>query len=459
MNFMKPVVLFFARDYQADFMPKLVSDKYDQCLVALTTNERKRMEAAGVKVAACMEDEFDSLEVAPLPDLYLESSFQADRYLRAVGLSDRRRILQKEIAFWSRVLDKYRPNLIVNETIAIEMSEVLYIEGKKRGIRYSSWMALSLKNHFYWQTVAIHNSLDESIFQQEPDAESIAKTETYIAKVLDGKGKPFYADNLRGRFSLYLLARNIYWLIRCRFTESVYRDRAKNKLLFGDNAYFYAGQIQGVVDSVFHKYDDLKDYQNYEKVFYPFHVEPEAVLFYMAEFYDNQIATIELICRCLKHNQVLVLKEHPQQAGYLLQKKFRELKGRLSNVIFLPAEYSTYHLIKECKLIVTLTSTAGIEALIVGKPVVVMGNVFYDHYHGINWIEHPKDLKEFMRNESEWKYPQLETLKRYLAQVIHYAREGNPFPHEDLYTEANIKAIVRGIESELEKELKAVNAV
>lgn len=179
----------------------------------------------------------------------------------------------------------------------------------------------------------------------------------------------------------------------------------------------------------------------------------------MAEFYDNQIATIEHICRCLKHNQVLVVKEHPQQAGFLLQKKFRDVKKRVSNVIFLPAEYSTYHLIKQCKLIVTLTSTAGIEALILGKPVVVMGNVFYDRYEGTNWIDHLKQLKEFMRNEREWKYPEAATLKRYLAQVIYNSNEGNPFPHDDLYSETNIRNIVTGIEEELEKQLKTVNAV
>jgi Capsule polysaccharide biosynthesis protein len=456
---MKPVVLFFARDYQAEFMPKLLSDKYEQCLVTLTTNERKRIEGRGIKVAACFEDEFDSIEVAPLPDVYLESHFGADRYLRSVGISDRRRVLQKEIAFWSRIFDTYKPQLVVNETIAIEMAEVMYIEARKRNIRYSSWMALSVKNHFYWQTVAIHNSLDESVFSREPGAASVAKAEEYMGKVLDGKGKPFYADNLQGRLHLRGLIRSFYWLLRTKLTENKYSDRAKNKVIFGDNAYLYSGYIRDYVNSIFRRYDNLKDYEQYEKVFYPLHFEPEAVLFYMAQFYDNQIATMEHICRSLKHNQVLVVKEHPQQPGYLLQKKFRDLKKKLSNIVFLPAEYSTYHLIQQCKLIITLTSTAGIESLIIGKPVVIMGDVFYDHYKGSNWIEHVKELKEFIQLEKNWIYPEHQSLKRYMAQVIENAFEGNPFPHADLYTDTNIRNIVKGIESELERELKSAHAV
>lgn len=453
---MKPKVLFFARDYHAEFMVFLKSEKYEPIFITLTTKEKNKIEKKGFKVSGCFEEEFDSLPVSDLPENYLESSFSSDRYLRYTTIADRRRILQKEISFWSRILDQYSPSLIVNETVAIEVSEVLYLEGKKRNIRYSAWMAISLKNHFYWQTSPMHNSMDPAIFEATPDKLSVEKAEQYMAQVQDGKGKPFYAINMRSRYSLYLLLRNCYWLLRCYLTEHKYSDKAKNLLLLGDNAYLYKERITAFFKSFFFKYDDLKDYTNYEKVFYPLHYEPEAVLFYMAEFYDNQIASMENMAKCLKHNQVLVVKEHPQQPGILLQNKFREAKKRIPNLVFLPGEYSTYHLILQSKLVVTLTSTAGIEALILGKPVVVLGRVFYDRYEGVNLINNYEALRHFIREEKSWNFPKPLSLKLFLSQIIAHSKQGNPFPPSDLYAEQNIKNIVEAIESELDKELDKV---
>jgi hypothetical protein len=449
---MKPNVIFFARDYQADFFPHLKSDSYNAVLITLTLNEKRRIEKLGYQVAHCFEEMFEKLPVASFSDNYLHTSFSSDRYLRQASVSSRGIILGKEISFWNQIFEKHNPHLIVNETVAIEISEVLYILAGQRNIRYLSWMNLSIKNHFYWQSSPLHNSLDKSIFQSSPDSVALGKATEYVEKVRDGDGRPFYAKNLRGRYSLYLIAKNFYWLFRCLLNEHKYTDRAKNLVIFGDNADFYLERLKSVVNSLFFKYDNLDELDKFQVVFYPLHYEPEAALFYMAEFFDNQLANIENFAKCLRHNEILIVKEHPQQPGVLLQSKFRSLKKRVPNLVFLPAEYSTYHLLKRSKLILTLGSTAGIEALILGKPVVVLGKVFYDQYEGVNALTNFDELKNFIRSESNWKFPDNKSLLHFLAQIIHYSNLGNPFPHDSLYSKENISAITNAIELELMKE-------
>lgn len=449
---MKPNVIFFARDYQADFFPHLESNSYNKVLITLTLNEKRRIEKLGCQVADCFEEVFEKLPVASFSDNYLHTSFSSDRYLRKASIGSRRTILGKEISFWNQIFEKHHPLLIVNETVAIEISEVLYILARQKNIRYLSWMNLSIQNHFYWQSSPLHNSLDKSIFQSTPDSVAIGKATEYVKKVMDGDGRPFYAKNLRGRYSLYLIAKNLYWLFRCLLTEHKYRDKAKNLVIFGDNADFYSERLKSVINSLFYKYDNPAQLDKFEVVFYPLHYEPEAALFYMAEFFDNQLANIENFAKCLRHNEVLVVKEHPQQPGVLLQSKFRSLKKRVPNLVFLPAEYSTYHLLKGSKLIITLGSTAGIEALILGKPVVVLGKVFYDQYEGVNALSNFDELKNFIRSESNWRFPDNKSLLHFLAQIIYYSNHGNPFPHDLLYSRENIISITKAIEEELMNE-------
>jgi CDP-glycerol glycerophosphotransferase (TagB/SpsB family) len=157
----------------------------------------------------------------------------------------------------------------------------------------------------------------------------------------------------------------------------------------------------------------------------------------MSEFYEDQIGLIRNLAKCLKNNQLLVVKEHPQQPGMLLSKSYRQLRRRLSNVAFLPAEYSTKKLILLSELVITQTSTAGWEALILGKPVIVIGKVFYDKY--------PK----IMIHNKQYQIPEKEDTLKFIAQVWNYCQEGNPYPATELYNQENIKRIVHSIEQRL----------
>ncbi len=449
---MKPKVLFFARDYQADFFVFLKSDLYESLLVTLTKSEKRRIQNAGCEVVACFEEEFDQLPIAKFSPDYLETSYLSDRYLRHASVFERDEILGKEVSFWQGIFEKHKPAMVVNETIAIEISEVLYIESKRRNIEYISWMSFPIKNHFYWQSTPMHNSLDQDVFNPVPDESARKKAELYMDQVKAGAGKPFYAQNVRSRYSLYALAKNIYWYFRCILTEHSYKGKGKNLAIFGDNSSFYLENLKATFCSIFYGYDDLEAYQHYEKVFYPLHYEPEAVLFYMSEFYSNQLATIENIAKCLPQNQVLVVKEHPQQAGYLLLKRYRDLKKRVPNVVFIPAEVSTSHLLNKCTATVTLGSTAGLEGLVLGKPVIVLGRIFYDKYENVNRVETYEELRRLLRNASELKRPDRESLKDYLAKVISHCVPGNPFNHEGLYSTENIGHIVSAIETQLKRQ-------
>jgi capsule polysaccharide modification protein KpsS len=197
------------------------------------------------------------------------------------------------------------------------------------------------------------------------------------------------------------------------------------------------------------KYDTL-DGLSEALVFYPLHYEPEASILYMSEFYEDQPALIRNLAKCISRNQVLVVKEHPQQAGILLTKKFQNLKKSISNLVFLPAEFSTKEVLKKSELIITQTSTAGFEGLIMGKPVFVLGKVFYNNFRNINRVESFEKLRLQIRKRS-YLIPQSQELKEDLAAFVHVTQVGNIYFNPQIYDPQNLLNIAKAITTKLEE--------
>ena len=133
---MKPTIVFFSRSSQNALFPLLASDKYISVHVVMTKEEKCNLEKIGLIVEFCFE-EYN--KYSSIPDSnYFTTSFVSDRFLKKYSIEDRIKFLTNEIAFWSDVFDTYKPLAVINEQVAIEISEVMYIEAKKRNILYNA---------------------------------------------------------------------------------------------------------------------------------------------------------------------------------------------------------------------------------------------------------------------------------------------------------------------------------
>ena len=52
--------------------------------------------------------------------------------------------------------------------------------------------------------------------------------------------------------------------------------------------------------------------------------------------------------------------------------------------MLIEAEKNSAEILNKCTTIITLGSTAGFEALALGKKVINLGKVFYDTFEGVN---------------------------------------------------------------------------
>lgn len=447
-------ILFFARDYQLKLFAKLNSQLYNSFYVTLTKDEKIFLQKTyNIEPVGCFEEYFENIDEINFTDNNLTYSFFADRFLGKYSLEVRRYILSIEFRFWREIFDKIAFDAVVNEIVAFELSEVLQIEAKAHGVRHFTWMVSPFNDKcFYWQSSPFHCSLSADLFTADVDDLDIDAASHYIQSLkAEVNFKPFYAKNIDGRLSV----RNVVFVhkmyLSFHLKRVLFNLSKKNELFLP----FYIGdysvvqsKIGAVYNSVFNSYDSLEKLDDYGLVFYPLHFEPEASILYMAEFFEDQLALIRNISKCLRPDQYLVVKEHPQQAGRLHTRSFKELKQRLSNVIYLPAEVPTKEVILKSEVVVTLTSTAGWEGLILGKPVVVIGKVFYDQFPSVIPFKSFSELKVIFKDKN---YPVLEhgNMLRAVASFYKFCEQGNPYPHDGLYSFENITLIKEAIEMKL----------
>lgn len=451
---MKPKILFFARDYQSSFFPLLKSDNYESIFVVLNKKEKINVIKNGGKIIYCLEEEFNELELAKIEVPYLKFSYGCDRNYTGLKLEERELILRKTVSFWRKIMNNHDFSLVVNETVAIEVSEVLAIEAEIRLVKYVSWMSFPVRNTFYWQVDPFHNSLAGVLDFIEPTDQNIEKAKDFIKNLSEGLQKPFYLSKKSIRFSFVLFLKNIASIL-IEFKMIFKLSKLKRIVSYGTQYELSKWRIKLFLLSIIYgnrRYDNLKKYSDKEIIFYPLHYEPEAVLFYMAYFFDDQLNIIENTLKCLNENQILLVKEHPQQPGTLIQNKFKKIKERYPNLIFVRAEKNSAEILNKCTTIITLGSTAGFEALALGKKVINLGKVFYDSFNGVNNCGSFEDVYDLFRGKKLFNKP--EKFEIFVAKMLQYLKEGNPFPHDQLYDSSNVQSIVRAIENEIDKEVR-----
>jgi Capsule polysaccharide biosynthesis protein len=132
-------------------------------------------------------------------------------------------------------------------------------------------------------------------------------------------------------------------------------------------------------------------------VYYPLHVPADMALTLRSPEYLDQVATIDFLLRTLPDTHVLVVKEHPAQIGAISASRLFELARRFDNFILLPPQTNNYAVLGRADAIVSVNSKSGAEAVLLGKPVVVMGDAFYRSCPLVFAVDRLSDVPQRLR--------------------------------------------------------------
>ena len=260
------------------------------------------------------------------------------------------------------------------------------------------WMARSrFKNYHYWSP---------NIFWENPKAQKI-----YLSsknKNLKGVklAETYYSEKSRREARLQkskffsaiteilrqLLMRS-YWFLRN------YKKGKEGYYLKDTIRYIYRRWSHGSQATGRHVLK-LKDLEKRPFVFFPLTTEPEINLQQRSPEYFYQLSTIAALSRDLPAGVILAVKEHVSAIGRRPSNFYDQIK-RLKNVVMIDFVESGIDMIKKSKAVATIVGTAGLEAIILGKPVILFGK-----HNSFDVVPHAKVVKDQGK------------LKKYLSDIL-----------------------------------------
>lgn len=127
-------------------------------------------------------------------------------------------------------------------------------------------------------------------------------------------------------------------------------------------------------------------------VYFPLHVPADVALTLRAPEYLDQLSLVDYLLRHTPASHALVIKEHPAQIGATDVTRLRSLMDRYDNLVVLPPSTNNYRVLERADAVVCVNSKTGAEALLLGKPVVVLGDAFYSRTSLVRRIDRLGDV-------------------------------------------------------------------
>ena len=122
----------------------------------------------------------------------------------------------------------------------------------------------------------------------------------------------------------------------------------------------------------------------------------------------------------------------------------------MPGLIFAATNEDSHNLITHASVVVTLTGTVALEALLYGIPAIVLGSIYFDGFKGIHKPESLKELKELLNDPGRLQGATEEDALRTLGSMLRASDPGTP-PRVDVSVQDIDMESARVMMSKLEK--------
>ncbi|MGO8828776.1 MAG: hypothetical protein ACLQT5_05975 [Steroidobacteraceae bacterium] len=152
--------------------------------------------------------------------------------------------------------------------------------------------------------------------------------------------------------------------------------------------------------------------------FFGLHMQPEASVDVWAPFFSNQIRVVELISKSLPPTHKLLVKLHQSDVSNYSPAYLAEL-GKFPGVELVSPYADARDFMQRADLVLSIQGTMGQEAALLGKPVIMFGNLLAGLFPTASMVGKTTDLPALVRAklaESPPSRPEvIEALARFLV--------------------------------------------
>ena len=189
-------------------------------------------------------------------------------------------------------------------------------------------------------------------------------------------------------------------------------------------------------------------------VLFPLNVPEDAQIVLRAPYFREGLSICEQIASVLPYGYHLVIKEHPGHPGMLEHSRLKFTLRNFPNVLYLDSRVSIEDVLSLCTAVITINSTAAINALVNGLPVITMGEAFYKGTGLTYDVENLLDLKHVLTQlaqdplKDQRKETMVQTISSLLQETV---PEPNVFPQAT--EEKCVEVIAQGVLTKIRANL------
>ncbi|MGL4610649.1 MAG: hypothetical protein ACRCYY_13380 [Trueperaceae bacterium] len=336
--------------------------------------------------------------------------------------------VQSRFDMTERFVDTFKPNLVIFP-VDVGPSSALILDrvAKHRGIPVFVPISSKIGSyHTLIDTVFSETKAIEQRFhvlQRGGQSPELGKARDIITTFRQGSLTPSYmqgvtTDNFEDKLPVKSAFKKTQDIVRKRFGRAAFQK--KHGEVFNLSQFEYdIDRAAGYYRRWRLRYGDyFENMVRGEKfIFFPLHVEPELALLLYAPFRTHQSSIIQNIAQSLTWDTSLYVKEHPQAIGVKAMGFYNRVH-LTANVRMIYPHVSSRNLITHSQGVVTITGTAGMEALLLNKPTVTLGNVFYNFVPNlVTRAKSIEDLPKLIRNFDNF-IPDESSVENFVAALL-----------------------------------------
>ena len=310
-------------------------------------------------------------------------------------------ILEQECKLFEKILDEVQPDFLITAQTTLHHNHLFYEICKARGIK-----VLMIRSSFFVGKHIISSefdSIDNTQINGKFHFNSLVDIQNYLKKY-------DYATKTKLELENWLVSKTDYLKAILKFLVSSNTNVKTHYTYYGRSKFaVLKGTIFSIIKKRFRESfinkNLIRDIKNKKPlIYFPLQIEPERSLLIQAPNYTNQIEVITNIVKSLPAGYELYVKEHPANV-------FREWRSvddykkimKLPNVKLIHPSVKSEDLIIKSSLVITISSTSGLEAAFHNKPSIIFADLDYSILPSVHKIkaidELPYAIKTSLKKE------------------------------------------------------------
>lgn len=362
----------------------------------------------------------------------LNSSMQSDRGFTLLTYEESLRSAVAHYRVWKRIFSEHHVDVMAHEPCSLFFNHIASVLCKKQGGVYCYDLAAKSDKYDYAYLIANNDDFDYSEIKylyakylSSPELIDKQRCEAFLTK-FRGDFNVFMGNIMNRKKSLI----SLLWTALRNYLSFKIKTNKSDRIYDNIN-YFLASnnvawnKIKNIIGYKIEKIKYVNEIPANEKfLFYPMHLEPEAVVLYLADgIYKNQTKLIENIAASLPAGYYLYVKDHPHSYAYRDAIDYKRLL-KVPNIRLLNQSIPAKTIIAQAQGVVTLNGTAGFEAMLMGKQAYCFGQNMYSFMTRIHKVKNIRDLRQIIYDSIDVTFQDDDNLMAYIMAYLESCHPG-----------------------------------